>query len=285
MKWFQDPPKRPEMPEHLRESAERRIVESSRRLGKTGMFADALGANTLDALPSLVEPRLRAEAAEYVRQVEQYERQRDEWERGQPYSENFYRHEVRYFDGPWVDVYRAGKHETYKGLVAAGAPEPVLRRFAAEIYEFDRMRQVIDAKEQDAADRMRAEAERLRPAKKAEKSLTQVASEIISHHLGEHWTLRTRWSLDDFNFSPPARLENIAAKPPDATRETQPAPAEEKYPVGTDEGVRIVAMALYPVGMRMSTDAFNYLCGECRDPDRNVEQVWQRRGVGWERIR
>jgi hypothetical protein len=58
VKYFQNEPKWPEIPEHLRESAEKRHKYPS------GFMSEAL--------PLLVEPRLRAEAVEYLRQVEQW---------------------------------------------------------------------------------------------------------------------------------------------------------------------------------------------------------------------
>jgi hypothetical protein len=210
MKWFQDPPKRPEMPEHVWESACQRWREKTGIRGTPGL--------TDEMVVQYVEPRLRAEAAEYVRQVEQYERQRDEWEKGQPWSAGL--EGIRYFDGPYIMLDELGF--AYQALAAADAPEPVLRRFAAEIYELDRMRQAIDAKEQDAADRMRAEAEKLGPAKKAEPQRLITPEDMLAAiraHVAEHqrWATGLWATMDD--------------EP--APREPQPAPADERHPVGT----------------------------------------------------
>jgi hypothetical protein len=157
MKWFTDEPKRPDVPEHLYDSARRRMDERSN--GRGWSF------DPDTQLAVIVEPRLRSEANEFMRQVEQWRAQRDEWEKGQPWSDDPSTYRTRLFDGPWIAGF-AGRPgaESYKRLAWIGAPEPILRRFAAEIYELDRMRQVIDAKEQDAAERIRVEAERLKPS-------------------------------------------------------------------------------------------------------------------------
>lgn len=150
-KWFQDEPKRPEMPEHLRESLERRRPFPL--------------SYTLAALPQLVEPRLRSEAAEYLRQVEQWKAQREEWEKAQPYSDREHVYETRMFDGEWIypGLINDDASNAYRDLADAGADEATLRREAATIYEFVRMRRALNTKETEHAERMRAETERLAP--------------------------------------------------------------------------------------------------------------------------
>jgi hypothetical protein len=211
MKWFQDPPKRPEMPEHLRESVERRH-------GSYGF------GYARDVLPNLVEPRLRAEAIEYSRQVAQYEVQREEYARTQPYDICESRSQVRMFDGPWIGYSHAAydMFDAYRALADAGVDEATLRREAANIYELDRMRQVLDAKEREAAERMRAEAEKLGPAKKAEPQRLITPEDMLAAiraHVAEHqrWATGLWATMDD--------------EP--APREPQPAPADERHPVGT----------------------------------------------------
>jgi hypothetical protein len=216
MKWFQDPPKRPEMPEHVWESACQRWREKTGIRGTPGL--------TDEMVAQYVEHRLRAEAAEYVRQVEQWKAQRDEYARTQPYDICESRSRVRMFDGPWIGYSHAvyDMFSAYRTLADAGADEATLRREAAIVYELDRMRQVLDAKERDAADRMRAEAEKLGPAKKAEPQRLITPEDMLAAiraHVAEHqrWATGLWATMDD--------------EP--APREPQPAPADERHPVGT----------------------------------------------------
>jgi hypothetical protein len=189
MKWFQDGPKRPEMPEHLLESARSRHPDRDR-------WTFCVGDHNV---AQLVEPRLRAEAVEYLRQVEQWRAQRDEWEKGQPWSDDPSTYRTRLFDGPWIAGF-AGRPgaESYKRLAWIGAPEPVLRRFAAEIYELDRMRAVLDAKEAEAAERMRVEAERLKPPtstpNKIDADRAEAVREFFAAHVGAPLSLVPSWA-------------------------------------------------------------------------------------------
>jgi hypothetical protein len=131
---------------------------------------------------------------------------------------------MRLWDGPWLHRLVDPKLLVeYRELADAGAPEPVLRRFAAEIYELDRMRQVIDAKERDAAERMRLEAERLGPKTTTARRMTDPVVEL-------GWCAcalcGTAWDPDYHGRTCPECVR--------ATRETQPAPADEEYPVGSE---------------------------------------------------
>jgi hypothetical protein len=192
VKYFQNEPKWPEIPEHLRESAEKRHKYPS------GFMSEAL--------PLLVEPRLRAEAVEYLRQVEQWKAQHEEWSKGQPYSFDEREYRYRMFDGPWLTA-RGGTGSSvdmaYKELADAGADEATLRREAAIVYELDRMRSVVDAKERDAAERMRVEAEKLRP-----KATVKIGDSIFRAHVGIDYakgpdrTVVTKHEPSPFDFGP-----------------------------------------------------------------------------------
>jgi hypothetical protein len=284
MKWFQNEPIKPVCPEHIVESAKARISATRRR--DTSWAAGTLESR--DDFPALVEPRLRAEAVEHLRQVEQWRAQRDEWSKSQPYDADPTSDRVRLWGGPFL----TGRSEiaiAYIALTDAGADEATLRREASIVYELDRMQSVLDAKEAEAEERMRAEAERLAPP----RPKRSIGRDV-------------RWDryveVDGTAFR--ARLDGYLWALPQAVREFRDVDdakawiAEEQAKCGADVNEKpaprrtsqtIGARTLYPVGMALTGDAYGlFKHRELHyDGDDKVAQEWQliESGLGWRRVR